>query len=95
MATEILFSTHALEQMREREASEEEDVAIVTAAEARGRVPNKVAGRYEAEAVVQYEGFRAGRYYARKRIWVVYEPLGDNFMVVTVVTQFGRWDDAN
>ncbi len=66
------------------------------AAEERGsRVANKVAGRYEAEGLVQYGQARGRRFFARKRIWVVYEPVDGDLLVVTVVTQFGRWNDAD
>jgi Domain of unknown function (DUF4258) len=83
----IRIDPHALARLPVRGVSADEVLEVLTrgeAAEARGE-------RCAKELVFTHERLWAGRFYAQKKVKVVYMIEGDEIVVTTVLAYYGRW----
>jgi len=74
--------------MPERGVSED-DIRDVLA---RGRPAEAYGGRQALELVFPYNSHWQGRFYEQKRVKIVYVEEGDDQVVITVYSYYGRWD---
>ncbi len=70
-----------------RGVSADEVFEVVT----RGEVAEARGERRAKELVFAHERLWAGRFYAQKRVKVVYMIEGDGIVVITVLAYYGRW----
>ncbi len=82
MTKPIRFSRHALQQMSERGASEEEVTEAIRSGE---QVPAK-RGRFGYRKNFQYQRLWGGRYYAVKQVLAIVAEEAEVMVVVTVYT---------
>lgn len=76
----VIFSDHALEQMKERGAVKEEVIETVSQGE---RIQVK-KGRIGFRRNFQFSKDWAGRYYAIKQVFAIAAHENDHYIVVTV-----------
>ena len=74
--------------MVERGVSDEEIEQVV----ANGSLSEARAPRSGRELVFSEGYTRSGRHYPRKRVKVIYLREGDDVVVVTVLSYYGRWE---
>ncbi len=85
---EIRIDPHTLERARERGADETE----IRETLANGGVIRAKRDRLAKAMVFPYNEHRLGKYYAEKRVEVIYILERDVMVTVTVYVFYGKWD---
>ncbi|MCC7165323.1 MAG: DUF4258 domain-containing protein [Anaerolineae bacterium] len=85
---EIRLDPHTLERAQERGASETEIRETLM----NGSVLGASRDRLAKAMVFPYNQHRLGKYYAEKRVQVIYVLERDVMVTVTVYVFYGKWD---
>ena len=85
---EIQIDAHTLERAEERGATEEEIRDTVRSGEA----ASAKRGRLSRFKIYPFGRTRLGRFYAQKRVEVIYTEEQGNIVTVTVYVFYGEWD---
>ena len=75
--------------MQERGATEEEIMAVLS----KGMAFTATAGRKAREMVFPFNALWQGKFYPQKKLRVIYIEQGDDLIVITVYTYFGKWEE--
>lgn len=86
----VSFIEHARDKMEERGISEEEVLTVLT----EGNPASARHGRQARAMVFPYNREWMGSFYPQKRAVVIYQlEDGDNITVITVISQYGAWEE--
>lgn len=85
---EIQIDPHTLERALERGATLAEIRQVVEL----GVLEDARAGRFARSLVFAFDHQRNGRYYAQKRVKVVFLVEGEHIVTVTVLVYYGKWE---
>ncbi|MBE0415039.1 MAG: DUF4258 domain-containing protein [Dehalococcoidia bacterium] len=86
----VIIIDHARERIQERGATEEE----VRETLSKGKELKAAGKRTVKEMVFPFNARWQGRFYPRKKLRVIYAEQGDDLVVITVYTYFGKWEES-
>jgi len=85
----VLIEPHTLERAKERSTNEEE-IRDVTD---NGFIIDAKYGRLGKAKIYPFNRNRCGKFYAQKRVEVIYAIRGETLVTVTVYVFYGNWED--
>lgn len=88
---EIQIAPHTLKRAEERGTDQEEIRDVIES----GETILARHGRLGRAKVYSFEQERQGRYYAQKRVEVIYTIEDDTVVTVTVYVFYGKWEDTD
>lgn len=88
---EIQIAAHTLKRAEERGTDQEEIRDVIE----NGEIVLAKRDRLGKAKVYNFEQERHGRYYAQKRVEVIYTIEDDTVITVTVYVFYGKWEDTD